>query len=453
MRVRLAIVAALAACTAAPHALHPSSGDHFELVTPGPPGPPPPDLAGGGTTDERFARFGAFWRGRLDAHGATGGVVVLAPDGTVHLATHGPPGTTVTPDSRFAIASSSKVVLAMTVLSLVEDHQLALEVPISTYLPELASAATDVGDVTLEQLLSHTSGIQPEDYAGGISCADGDDLGAHVLALRGRTLESLPGAVYRYSNLGYVVVGAVIERVTGTRFEQVVHTRVLVPAGMATAGYGPAPGDIAGLEVDGPSPPCRAIYPTGGLRVSTREMGLLLRALLPGSGVISDASLAALQSARTPLGTGPDDAYGLGMGTTRYRGVSVYTHMGSMPGFSSAWVTLPEPGFAAAVLVNTAGTLAPLALSAADALVDFTVPATAPAPRPEADWPRYVGRYRDDAGPLGTFEIVLHDGKLSVEWIGAEPSIGLPPNLTLFFAGASNAQYVATPIGVARRVP
>jgi hypothetical protein len=192
--------------------------------------------------------------------------------------------------------------------------------------------------------------------------------------------------------------------------------------------------------------------PAGGLWVSTREMGLLVRALLPGAGVISDASLAALQVARTPTGTGPDDAYGLGMGATRYRGLSLYTHTGSMADFSSAWVTLPECGFAAVALINTAGSPVPLALRAADALVGFAVPATEPSPRPRSDWPRYVGRYRDDTGPLGAFEIVLGDGKLGVQWLGPEPSIGLPPSMTLFFAGQRDAQYVATPIGVARRV-
>ena len=454
MRPSLAVLCVVAACTRGPRTLHPGGGDHFDLISPGPAGPPPPDLSGGGTTDERFARFETWWSGRLDAHGATGGVVVLAPDGSVHLGIHGPRGATVTSDTRFGIASSSKVVLAMTVMSLVEEHRLALDAPISTYLPELVSPATDVGDVSLAQLLSHTSGIPPEGQESGIACAVGDDLGAHVRALRGRALEFPPGAVYHYANLGYVVVGAVIERVTGMPFEQVVRARILGPAGMTTAGYGAAPGDATGLPSGvGPAPPCRAIYPAGGLWVSTREMGALLRALLPGAGVISDASLAELQRPRTPTGAGLEDAYGLGLGMTRYRSASLFTHMGGMPGFSSAWVTLPDHGFAAAVLVNTQSTPVTLALRAADALVDFTEPATTPAPRPKTEWPRYVGRYRTDTGPLGTFDIVLDDGSLGVEWVGPEPAIGLPASMTMFFVGEANAQYVETPIGVARRVP
>ena len=66
---------------------------------------------------------------------------------------------------------------------------------------------------------------------------------------------SPPGDVYNYSNLGYLVIGAIIERVTGERFEDVVTSRVLVPAGLTTASFAPDPAhDVPGFPVPGSAP-------------------------------------------------------------------------------------------------------------------------------------------------------------------------------------------------------
>ena len=127
---------------------------------------------------------------RLDQAGATGAVAILDDQAGIFTALHTPPGVPrLSEDARFPVASISKTVLAVAVMSLVDDGHLDLHRAVSGYLAELAGSP--VGAVTLHQLLTHTAGM-PLDPGRSFDCANRRDLyDAGTATAEKRTL--LPG--------------------------------------------------------------------------------------------------------------------------------------------------------------------------------------------------------------------------------------------------------------------
>ena len=443
------------ACAGAPgpRRLFPAGGDQFSLLDRGPPpqAPAAPPLSCAGKAAQRFECFTADLARRFDQAGISGALAVLDEDGSVHSAAHAAPGQPgLAPDARFAIASLSKTVLAVAALSLVDAGQLDLQKPVAEYLGELAGSPA--GTVTVHQLLAHTAGL-PDVLTPG-ACDPGTDLDTVLRRLKDRPLAAPAGAVHNYSNVGYAVVAAVLERVAGSRFEQLVTARVLVPAGMTTASYqADAPGTASATPASGATlaPMCRAFAPAGGLWASAPEMLRLLQVLLAGGGkVLRPESVMAMQRPHAPTGTGDHDAYGYGLGTTRYSGVTLLNHSGRSPQFAAAWALVPERHFAAVALVNT--NQVPAATVARAAQVFLGLAAPSPQARPLADWSRYLGQYRDGVGALGSLTVALDGDQLQLRFLDREPVGGLPPQVT-FLPGGVQARFVVTPIGVAERIP
>ncbi len=138
-------------------------------------------------------------------------------------------------DTRYRIYSMSKQFTAMIIMQLVEGGTLSLHEPISTYLPTYRK---DVGDqITIHHLLTHTHGI-PDNY---------DSLPQHLLTDRteklienyfSNDLVSKPGTDWKYSGItGYMLLGAIIESVTGLSYGEVVQHNILDPVGMANTCY------------------------------------------------------------------------------------------------------------------------------------------------------------------------------------------------------------------------
>ncbi|MFS0865930.1 serine hydrolase domain-containing protein [Microbacterium sp. 179-B 1A2 NHS] len=162
----------------------------------------------------------------------------------------------ITPDTRLAIASGSKIFTALAVLRLVEQGLLRLDQPVRTVLGE-DLPLIDPG-VTIEHLLSHTSGIG--DY---IDESAGGDIDDYVLTAPVHTFETAesflavldgfeqafpPGTEFGYCNGGYVVLAIVLERITGEAFHAAIRRLVLEPARLGRTDYlrsDTLPGDAA----------------------------------------------------------------------------------------------------------------------------------------------------------------------------------------------------------------
>ena len=128
--------------------------------------------------------------------------------------------------------SVTKTLTAVAVLQLAQAGRLDLDDPISAHLPSMPYAA----DIRIRQLLNHTAGLPnplPLSWVHGPDDGsfDRDAFFAEVFARHGK-LRHRPGARYAYSNLGYVLLGQLIERITGERYEEVIRRRILEPAGI-----------------------------------------------------------------------------------------------------------------------------------------------------------------------------------------------------------------------------
>jgi CubicO group peptidase (beta-lactamase class C family) len=163
--------------------------------------------------------------------------------------------------TRFAIASGSKGLTALAVMSLIEDGSLALSTTARSVLGDDLPLIDDM--VTVEHLLGHRSGI-------GDYLDDDADITAYALAaptqnladteqylplLDGHPQKFPPGSAFSYCNGGYVVLALIAERVSGTDFHTLVHERVCQPAGMTSTAYlrsdEPSTAALGYLPIDG----------------------------------------------------------------------------------------------------------------------------------------------------------------------------------------------------------
>ena len=154
----------------------------------------------------------------------------------------------VTLNDRFHIGSDTKAMTALLAAAFVEEGKLRWDSTVSEVFPELAPKMDHgLRRVTLEQLLSHTSGM-PSDNAtfekllNQSLTRDGnlDELRYWLVTQwSSQPLATKPGTTFAYSNMGYTMVGAMLERVSGRTWEELVQTRIFDPLGLQTAGFGP----------------------------------------------------------------------------------------------------------------------------------------------------------------------------------------------------------------------
>jgi CubicO group peptidase (beta-lactamase class C family) len=143
-----------------------------------------------------------------------------------------------TPDTKFRLGSITKQFTAALILQLVDEGKLKLDGRITDYLPAYRK---DIGEkVTVHQLLNHTSGIpsytgQPGFFASvSRNPFTVDDF---VKQFTSNDLEFEPGSKFSYNNSGYFLLGAIVEKVTGKSYEQVLKERIFDPLGMKNSGY------------------------------------------------------------------------------------------------------------------------------------------------------------------------------------------------------------------------
>ncbi|RAI56192.1 serine hydrolase domain-containing protein [Roseicella frigidaeris] len=152
-------------------------------------------------------------------------------------------------DDAFHIGSDTKAMTSLLLAMLVEQGRLRWDTTLGEGLPDLA-AGMDPGlaGVTLTQLLSHTSGLPSDNEVferllgqSYLQPGNLDSLRHWLVQAWGRQpLAAPPGSRFAYSNLGYVMAGAIAERATGRSWEELVAERIFDPLGLATAGFGPA---------------------------------------------------------------------------------------------------------------------------------------------------------------------------------------------------------------------
>ncbi len=141
------------------------------------------------------------------------------------------------PDTRHRLASVTKQFTAMVIMQLVAEGKLKLDVPITKYLPSYPSATGD--QITIHHLLTHTAGIPNyTSFPGYQEMMDKTMTPAEIVRLSsGLPLEFTPGEKFAYSNSGYVLLGHIIETVTGKSYADVLQEKIFNPLKMKNSGY------------------------------------------------------------------------------------------------------------------------------------------------------------------------------------------------------------------------
>ncbi|HVJ94182.1 MAG TPA: serine hydrolase [Labilithrix sp.] len=446
----VAMLALVPGCARKPY-LHWQGGDVFGVFEAG--GRSPSRMDCPGTTPERFACFAARARERVGK--TSGALAVVADDGALLQTTTTEPGQTVptTSETLFPLLSVTKMFTAATAVLLAERGVLDLHRPIASYLPEL-NAGAELGRVTLHQLMTHTAGLLDDPHHP--MCEGG---GALSDAIARAHLGAQPGSVFLYSNIGYALVGLVIERTTSQSFEEVVRERVILPMGMSTATFNFASVQVRGHpEGAGAGHRCRLAAPAGGLIASARDVARWARAMSePATHPLGQRLVEALTTPYVDQGVRPGDSYGYGVGMTRRGDVWVYHHSGGVPDFSAfvAWVPARRLGAAAMMnATNAAGaTPAAVVLRGLSVLLDLPDDWRANIDSSHRPLSAYVGTYVDRRSWLGRLRVRLEGtDRLAFDYLDGSPAL-LPPTFAFrFVPGEERARYVVTAVGVGERV-
>ncbi len=241
----------------------------------------------------------------------------------------------------FPAASITKSMTAAVIFQLIEEGELALTDTLDTWYPGAPNAEV----VSIDHLLTHRSGLNPVEQASMTNLAP--EVGeALPPSIEGRFR---PGTGWEYSNLGYALLGRIIEEVEGAPLDRVFQTRLIEPLGLegtrlATPGE-PAEnrvqGHIAGAPAEGAD--FAHAYAAGGLLSNSADLVTWWRALLAGD-VISPASLDNMAEAGWPLFGDPTMLYarGLQLGVSDPGPGPMIAHFGSIEGFSSTVAWLPR---------------------------------------------------------------------------------------------------------------
>jgi CubicO group peptidase (beta-lactamase class C family) len=181
----------------------------------------------------------AYWRGRLTdliaKYHVPGAALGILRDGEITDYAAGvlsvDSGFRATPDSIFQIGSISKVWTATLIMQLVDEGKLDLDAPVREVLPDFAVADEVVAaTVTTRHLLTHTSGIDGDVFD---DTGRGDDAVSKYLAVLDKVGQNHPlGATFSYCNSGYVTLGAIIEKLTGTTWDKALADRICAPLGL-----------------------------------------------------------------------------------------------------------------------------------------------------------------------------------------------------------------------------
>jgi D-alanyl-D-alanine carboxypeptidase len=315
-------------------------------------------------TDELAARIETIVTAALERQHLPGVSVAVARDGNVLFARgygfrNVGERLPANPDTIYSIASISKQFTAAAVMQLAERGMLRLDDRVTRYFP-----GHPYGEgIELRHLLSHTSGIPdyfPLEELDRVAFSEArpNEIIESVL---NRDAAFAPGAEYQYCNTGYVMLGAIIERIAELSYAQYLQTNFFDPLKMTRTGIDDTPAIHHNLAVGytsyvlGPWELARDYHPTwefatGGMYSTVVDILKWNWALRAGR-VVSAPSLA-LMTARARLNDGRALDYGFGLSVSEAAGLREIRHTGGLPGTSTDNATYPDAGVDIVVFVN-----------------------------------------------------------------------------------------------------
>lgn len=394
-----------------------------------------------------------FERVMKDAYPADkpGAAVIVVKDGkTLFRKAYGMAnlelGVPLQPDMVFRLGSITKQFTAAAILMLAEEGKLSVQDRIEKHLP---GYPTHGHTITIEHLLTHTSGIQS--YTGMPGWMN-DRIMAPMKpqeiidGFKKEPMNFAPGERYAYNNSGYILLGAIIEKLSGKSYEAFVKERIFDPLGMTSSYYDNSEPIIkrraAGYTGDAKEPrnarylSMTQPYAAGSLASTVDDLARWDQALAAGK-VLKPESLAQAWKPFV-LKSGEPTTYGYGWGPGKLRGRRSIAHGGGIFGFSTFAMSLPDDKVYVAVLCNSdspatdPGFLARklAALAAGDPFPEWTEVKV-----DSAILERYAGVYRIDANSTRT--VTVKDGRLYTQRSGAQLLAARASSPTEFFYAQS----------------
>jgi CubicO group peptidase (beta-lactamase class C family) len=288
-------------------------------------------------------------------------------------------GTPVTTGTLFRIASMSKSVTAMAILQLRDAGKLRLDDPLSLYVPEakgLQLLTSDSPEITIRHLLTHSAGFPEDNPWGDRQLADTDEE-LRALIQGGVSFSNAPGVEYEYSNLGFALLGQVVQVASGMDFREYTRTHIFEPLGMTSTlweyedvppgslalGYAWIDGDWMRVAHEHHG----SFGAMGGLITSIDDFAKYVALHLsawpprndPDTGPLKRSSLREMHQPWRFAGVMPDyrypngrecpaaSAYAYGLRWMEdCEGRVMIGHSGGLPGFGSNWTMMPQYGIA-----------------------------------------------------------------------------------------------------------
>ena len=263
-------------------------------------------------------------------------------------------------DTRYAVGSISKQFTAAALLLAQEQGRLSLDDTVAKYMPGLTRA----GEVTIRQLLSHTSGYEdyaPQDYIIPIWTKP-TTTAAIIDGWARKPLNFDPGTRWQYSNTNYVIAGAILEKVTGQGLVPFLQQHIFSPLGMESAGEWEKPGGLDAAAYTrfalGPARPVARegagwYFAAGELSMTPADLAKWDVAVLQ-KRILSAASYQEF-TREVKLKNGGSTHYALGLSLGEMFGTPMLSHGGEVSGFLAQNSVFPEKNAAVIVLSNEDG--------------------------------------------------------------------------------------------------
>jgi D-alanyl-D-alanine carboxypeptidase len=356
-------------------------------------------------------------------------------------------GVAMRPEHVFRIGSITKQFTGVATLMLAQQGRLSLDDPLTKFLPDYPMGGRTV---TVRQLLGHTSGIAsytslPEWAPTRRTDKSVDEI---IALFRDRPFDFEPGERWSYNNSGYILLGAIIERVSGMTYADFVEQRIFAPLGMTSSFYGDVvriiPDRLPGYSRTGDGwrnaeyLSMTHPYAAGSLLSTVDDLARWNAAI--GRGALLDA--AHWREAFTPvrLNDGTSTGYAAGWMVGRVGRFAAIEHGGGINGFSTNAISVPDAGLFVVVLANADGPLgSPGELSLRLAQLVLGAEADEPAvAMPEARLREYVGVYR--VSDVANREITLEDGVLYSQRTGGNRIALRPIGEDLFLITATGGR-------------
>ncbi len=354
----------------------------------------------------------------------------------------------VEPDMIFRLGSVTKQFTAVAILILAEEGKLSLQDEITRFLPDYP---TQGKKITVEHLLTHTSGVKSyTDLPEWLPLQRKDMTVAEIIDLaKDKPVEFAPGGRWKYCNSGYILLGAIIEKVSGKTYADFLQDRIFGPLGLKSScydstsriiprrasGYSKGNSGFENASYLSMSQP----YAAGSLASSVDDLAAWTEALLSGKLIKRETLERAFTSCK--LRDGLDTKYGYGWCISDYEGHRLIEHGGGINGFLSYALFFPEDQVFVALLTNSAvSDLQPEPLAFRAGCLTLGIPYKEPTPisLSEKELEPFIGVYADAQGE--ELYITRQGSKLFAQNAGGDKSEIRPVSATEFFVTAISAR-------------